>query len=62
VREFPSHITRHELATVYFLFADFARDADMMQRALRLWEDMLPRHPEYQVYVDNARRMLEKWR
>lgn len=60
-REHPSSVARHELATVYFLFADFARDADMMQRALGLWEELLPRHPEYRVYADNARRMLSKW-
>ena len=60
-REYPSHITRHELATTYFLFADFARDAEMMRRALKLWEELLPRHPEYRVYAENARRMLSKW-
>ena len=61
-REYPSHLTRHELATTLFLFADFKRDAGMMERALRLWEEMLPRHPEYRVYVENAKRMLSKWR
>ena len=61
-REYPSHVTRHELATTCFLFADFARDADGMSRALRLWEEMLPRHPEYSIYAENARRMLSKWR
>jgi len=59
--EFPSHTTRHELATTLFLFADFNRDADMMQRALRLWEEMCPEHPEYRVYAQNAERMLVKW-
>ena len=60
--EFPSHTTRHELATTLFLYADFNRDADMMHRALRLWEEMCPEHPEYERYAENARRMLMKFR
>jgi hypothetical protein len=32
----------------------------MMARALRLWEEMCPGHPEYGVYVKNARRMLDR--
>ena len=58
--EFPSHATRHELAACCFLCADFRRDAGMMERALALWEEMLPRHPEYRPYAENARRMLTK--
>ena len=60
MNEYPSHITRHELATAYFLFADFSGDAGMMRRALRLWEEMCPDHPEYARYADSARRMLAK--
>lgn len=62
VYEHPSHTSRHELATTCFLFADLNCDSDMMRNALRLWEEMCPSHPEYQIYVDNARRMLAKWR
>ena len=54
----PSHVTRHELATCCFLYAEFNRDVPMMERALQLWAEMLPRHPEYRVYVENAKRML----
>ncbi len=59
---FPSHTTRHELATCCFMCAEFHRDHAMMARALRLWEEMCPRHPEYGVYVKNARRMLDRLR
>ena len=59
---FPSHTTRHELATCCFMCAEFRRDHAMMARALRLWEEMCPRHPEYGVYVKNARRMLDRLR
>ena len=58
----PSHTSRHELAACCFQYADFSRDARMMERALTLWQEMCPRHPEYQVYVENARRMLAKMR
>ena len=57
-REVPSHMTRHELATCCFLYAEFNRDVPLMERALGLWAEMLPRHPEYRVYVENAKRML----
>ena len=60
--EFPSHITRHELATCCFLYAEFNRDVPLMERALGLWEEMVPRHPEYRIYVENARRMLIRMR
>ncbi len=59
---FPSHITRHELATCCFMYAEFRPDGSMMERALGLWEAMCPRHPEYEIYVKNARRMLDKLR
>ena len=60
VYDFPSHTTRHELATCCFLYADFSRNARLMEQALQLWEEMCPRHPEYRVYVENARRILAK--
>lgn len=60
--EFPSHATRHELATCCFLYGEFKRDSRMMERALRLWEELCPRHPEYQIYAENARRMLARMR
>lgn len=59
---FPSHTTRHELATCCFMCAEFFRDYSLMERALGLWEEMCPRHPEYGIYVKNARRMLDKLR
>lgn len=60
--DFPSHATRHELATCLFMCAEFHRDHSMMARALGLWEEMCPRHPEYEIYVKSARRMLDKLR
>ena len=60
--DFPSHATRHELATCCFMCAEFHRDYSLMARALGLWEEMLPRHPEYEIYVKSARRMLDKLR
>ncbi len=57
--EYPSHTTRHELATTCFLFADHARDAGMMERALRLWEEMCHDHPEYAKYAERVRGALE---
>ena len=56
----PTHSTRHELATTCFLCADFNRDADMMRRALRLWDELCAERPEYRKYADSARRMLSK--
>ena len=58
--EFPSHTASHELATTLCLFAEYTRDAGMMERALRLWEEMCRNHPEYERYADRARRALEK--
>ena len=58
MHEYPSHTTRHELATTLFLYADFARDADRMREALRLWEEMCHEHPEYMRYADSAKKML----
>lgn len=58
--EFPSHTASHELATTLCLFAEYTRDAGMMERALRLWEEICRNHPEYERYADRARRALEK--
>ncbi len=58
--EYPSHSTRHELATACFLLADFSRDAGMMRKAMELWEDMRREHPEYGRYADKAREMISR--
>ena len=59
--EVPIHTIRHELATTCFLYADFSCDADLMRRALKLWQKMCPEHPEYRRYAENAERMLRRW-
>lgn len=60
--EYPSHTSDHELAVCCFRYGEFRKDAKMTERALKIWEGLCKRHPEYRQYAENARRTLEALR
>ena len=56
--ELPSDDARHELAVTSFQYAEFHRDAAVMQEALEIWEELGSRRPEYRKYAEEARKRI----
>ena len=58
--ELPCEDTKHELAVSYFQYGEYCEDANMVRKALEIWEELSTRSTEYEKYREAARQLLEK--
>ena len=58
--EVPCEDTKHELAVSYFQYGEYCEDANMVRKALEIWEELSTRSTEYEKYKEAARQLLEK--
>ena len=57
--EDPSDDLQHELAVTCFQAGEFRRDAELVRKALAVWQELASRRPEYRKYADTALRLLQ---